>query len=140
MQHHSACKKRGIKFNMLMCWCIGKAARQVEEFYTLPVDGKLMPQTPQYVASSTMGHLVEKQWWPDRQLSLPVMVVCTQNSGLDPDNKQKIEHLYPSLDYTELTTCGHFIHMEQPDIFNKKLLKFVNMTTVGKTLETLQSK
>ena len=93
MQHHSACKKRGIKFNMLMCWCIGKAARQVEEFYTLPVDGKLMPQTPQYVASSTMGHLVEKQWWPDRQLSLPVMVVCTQNSGLDPDNKQKIEHL-----------------------------------------------
>ena len=26
---------------MLMCWCIGKAASQVEEFYTLPVDGKL---------------------------------------------------------------------------------------------------
>ena len=34
-------KKSGIKFNVLMCWCIGKAASQVEEFYTLPVDGKL---------------------------------------------------------------------------------------------------
>ena len=31
-------KKSGMKFTMLMCWCIGKAASQVEEFYTLPVD------------------------------------------------------------------------------------------------------
>ena len=35
------CKRSGMKFTMLMCWCIGKAASQVEEFYTLPVDGKL---------------------------------------------------------------------------------------------------
>ena len=34
-------KKSGMKFTMLMCWCIGKVASQVEEFYTLPVDGKL---------------------------------------------------------------------------------------------------
>ena len=27
---------------MLMCWCIGKAARNVKEFYLLPVGGKLM--------------------------------------------------------------------------------------------------
>lgn len=35
-------RKRNMKFNMLMCWCIGKAACQVKEFYLLPVDGKLM--------------------------------------------------------------------------------------------------
>ncbi len=35
-------KQRGLKFNMLMCWCIGKAATQVKEFYMLPVDGKLL--------------------------------------------------------------------------------------------------
>ena len=34
-------KKGGMKFTMLMCWCIGKAASQVEEFYTLPVNRKL---------------------------------------------------------------------------------------------------
>ena len=34
-------KKSSMKFTMLMCWCVGKAAGQVEEFYTLPVDGKL---------------------------------------------------------------------------------------------------
>ena len=35
-------RKRGLKFNMLMCYCIGRAAMQVKEFYMLPVGGKLM--------------------------------------------------------------------------------------------------
>ena len=26
-------KNRGLKFNMLMCWCIGKAAQRIKEFY-----------------------------------------------------------------------------------------------------------
>lgn len=30
-----------LKFNMLLCWCIGKAACEVKEFYMLPVQGKL---------------------------------------------------------------------------------------------------
>ena len=34
-------KKQGMSFNMLLCWCIGKAASQVEEFYVLPEHGKL---------------------------------------------------------------------------------------------------
>ena len=35
-------KKRGLKFNMLMCYCIGRAACQIKEFYMLPVNGKLV--------------------------------------------------------------------------------------------------
>ena len=34
--------RRGFKFNMLLCWCIGQAASQTPEFYLLPVDGKLL--------------------------------------------------------------------------------------------------
>ena len=34
-------KKSGIKFNTLLCWCIGKAASQIKEFYLLPEKGKL---------------------------------------------------------------------------------------------------
>ena len=36
-----ASKKRGIKFNVLICWCIGKAASSIEEFYLLPENGHL---------------------------------------------------------------------------------------------------
>ena len=34
--------RRVLKFNMLMCWCIGKAAGKINEFYMLPVGGKLI--------------------------------------------------------------------------------------------------
>ena len=34
-------KRKGLSFNMLLCWCIGKAASQIHEFYTLPEQGQL---------------------------------------------------------------------------------------------------
>ena len=34
-------KRKGWKFNMLLCWCIGKSASKMEEFYLLPENGKL---------------------------------------------------------------------------------------------------
>jgi len=35
-------RKKGYKFNMLLDWCIGKAASSVKEFYLLPVGDKLV--------------------------------------------------------------------------------------------------
>lgn len=35
-------RRKGFKFNMLMCYCIGRAASCVKEFYLLPVGDKLM--------------------------------------------------------------------------------------------------
>lgn len=34
--------RRGLKFNMLLCWCIGKAAGEVKEFYLFPVGRELL--------------------------------------------------------------------------------------------------
>ena len=36
-----ASRKSGIKINALLCWCIGKAATQIKEFYLLPEQDKL---------------------------------------------------------------------------------------------------
>lgn len=36
-----ASRRSGMKFNMLLCWCIGRAASKIDEFYMLPQDGKL---------------------------------------------------------------------------------------------------
>ncbi len=35
-------KRSGLKFNMLMCWSIGRAASHIKEFYMLPVGRKLV--------------------------------------------------------------------------------------------------
>ena len=34
-------KKSGMKFTMLLCWCIGKAANETEEFFLLPEKEKM---------------------------------------------------------------------------------------------------
>ena len=36
-----ASRKRGDKFNALLCWCIGKAASEMNEFYLLPEGDRL---------------------------------------------------------------------------------------------------
>jgi chloramphenicol O-acetyltransferase type A len=38
---HKVSRSRDIKFNMLLCWSIGKAASRMDEFYLLPEFGKL---------------------------------------------------------------------------------------------------
>ncbi|MBQ1980164.1 MAG: chloramphenicol acetyltransferase [Alistipes sp.] len=35
-------RRNGLKFNMLMCYCVGRAASKIKEFYLLPVGDKLM--------------------------------------------------------------------------------------------------
>ena len=35
-------RKRNYKFNMLLCWCIGRAASGIREFYLLPVGRELL--------------------------------------------------------------------------------------------------
>ena len=75
-----------------------------------------------------MHHLVERRWWDGTAICNPVAVICTRNSGLAPDNKEKMSRLYPLLaEYTELTDCGHFIHMEQPSLVNAKLSALLEM-------------
>lgn len=34
-------KRHQLSFNMLMCWCIGKTASEISEFYLLPENGKM---------------------------------------------------------------------------------------------------
>jgi len=82
---------------------------------------RTMPNTPEYVASSTMHNLIDRRWWRAFPFPFPVEVICTQNSGLEPDNKEKMQAFYTEMEYTELTTCGHFIQMEQPAVVNERI-------------------
>lgn len=49
-------RRCNLKFNMLLCWCIGKAASEVKEFYLLPVGRELL----QY-DSLAVNTIVKKQ-------------------------------------------------------------------------------
>ncbi len=49
-------KRRRLKFNMLLCYCIGKAALEQKEFYLLPVGDKLMQFDKIAINSQVMNH------------------------------------------------------------------------------------
>ncbi len=40
---HKVSRKRGMKLNMLLCWCIGQAASKIEEFYTNTAASSITP-------------------------------------------------------------------------------------------------
>ncbi len=93
-----------------------------------------MPETPEYVASSTMHNLIDRQWWNGFPIPFSVEVICTQNSGLEPDNQEQMQALYTEMEYTELETCGHFIQMEQPQLINDCLKRLIR-TAINNNLE-----
>lgn len=78
----------------------------------------IMPKTPEYVAYSTMHNLIEPDNWTGEVINIPVLVMCTKNSGLDKDNKSKMDDLYNEMTYVEVENSGHFIMMEDGDIVN----------------------
>lgn len=41
-------KRHHLRFNMLLCWCIGKAACEVKEFYILPVQENINHIRPDF--------------------------------------------------------------------------------------------
>lgn len=87
---------------------------------------RTMPLTPEYVAASTMHHLIDPAYWTGETIDCPTIVICSENSGLEPDNANRMAALYPNMvEYIQLTTCGHFIHMEQPEIVNASILKLM---------------
>lgn len=80
-----------------------------------------MPHTPENVAYSTMCNLVDRNYWTGEKINIPTLILCTRNSGLDSDNKQKMDDLYNDATYVELANTGHFIMMEDAGIFNNLL-------------------
>lgn len=83
-----------------------------------------MPNTPQYVAYSTMKHLVEKPYWTKAPITIPSLIIAAKNSQIPPDYEAIMQRLYTQMHYEELADIGHFIMMEQPDLFNALLDTF----------------
>ncbi len=85
-----------------------------------------MPETPQDIAYSTMSNLISRKYWTGQQISIPTLIFCTQNSDLPPDNYEKMGSLYSDMEYLEFNDIGHFIMMENPNLFNGKLKEWID--------------
>lgn len=85
----------------------------------------IMPQTLEFVAYSTMENLIDEKYWTSEQISIPALVVAAKSSQIPPDYEQMMRALYTNIQYCELDGIGHFIMMEQPDMFNRLMYDFI---------------
>lgn len=86
----------------------------------------VMPATPRFIASSTMKNLVEERYWTGERIDVPVLAFASVNSQIPQGYGEILGSLYPELDYRELDSCGHFIMMEQPALFNAALDRWIS--------------
>ncbi|MDD3124411.1 MAG: alpha/beta hydrolase [Candidatus Kapabacteria bacterium] len=87
--------------------------------------GKIMPQTPKYVAYSTMKNLIDEKYWTNEIINIPALVYASKNSQIPPNYRDIMGKHYSNMQYFELLNIGHFIMMEQAEEFNSKLKNFI---------------
>ncbi|MDD4141229.1 MAG: alpha/beta hydrolase [Bacteroidales bacterium] len=84
-----------------------------------------MPETPKYIAYSTMKNLIDEKYWINGKINIPTLVIASKNSEIPPEYEQIMSGLYSDMEYRELDTIGHFIMMEQPEMFNEMVEAFI---------------
>ena len=70
-------RKKSLKFNMLMCYCIGQAASSIKEFYMLPVKDKLMRYESiavNTIVANSMGEVSSCDVPFSRELTSPILL------------------------------------------------------------------
>ena len=97
-------RRSGKKFNMLLCWCIGRAASQIEEFYLLPE--RLPADEPN---TGVNGKLYRYD-----RLAINVIVDNVQGgiSNCDvpySDDLEQFSHDYDRLTQQSATTCNDIV-------------------------------
>lgn len=102
-------RRRGLKTNMLMCWCIGHAASPIAEFYTLPAGGHLWQYDRLAVNTVVMtakgeAHLCDIPFSEDiRQFNEDYLRLTRQVSDTNEDHL--LGEQYMAIDTSALPEC-----------------------------------
>lgn len=92
----------------------------------------VMSKTPQYVGASTMKNLINETYWDKTRINIPILVVCSKNSGIPNDYENTMKALYSNLEYYEFENVGHFIMQEDAEKFNNMLWNFIKSVNNSK--------
>jgi pimeloyl-ACP methyl ester carboxylesterase len=84
---------------------------------------KMMLAAPESTAYSAMMATFDPAIWKDDVMTMPVLGVYADKSGLG--NREYSKKIYPSFEYHEIPGTGHFLMMEKPKEFNQLLTAFV---------------
>ena len=100
-------RKRNLKFNMLLDYCIGRAAAGVKEFYILPVGDVYKRQALGFDTLAAQCVLSLKKQYPHIKLIL-VLPCITQTKGWSKDDIAVYEEIKSQADKVVYTSHDYF--------------------------------
>jgi pimeloyl-ACP methyl ester carboxylesterase len=83
----------------------------------------MMLGAPEATAVGAMTAMLDPAIWKGDVISLPILGLYADKSALG--NREYVEKHYPKMEYTEISGTGHFLMLEKPDEFNRRLLEFL---------------
>ena len=85
---------------------------------------KMMLAAPSTTAESAMRTTFDEKYASDEVLTVPAYGIFAEKS-FALASAPFLKKVLPKIDYTEMPGTGHFVMMEQPEEFNRLLMKFV---------------
>ena len=84
---------------------------------------KMMLAAPEATASGAMMATFDPANWKDDTLPMPVLSIYADKSRvIDPEYSKK---LFPHFEYLEVPGTGHFVMIDKPEEFNRRLIAFL---------------
>ena len=85
---------------------------------------KMMLAAPAATAASAMRTTFDEKYASDEVMNVPAYGIFAEKSFALPA-VPFLKKVFPKLEYTAMPGTGHFVMMEQPQEFNRLLIKFV---------------
>jgi pimeloyl-ACP methyl ester carboxylesterase len=92
----------------------------------------IMQSAPQHVAVAATRGMVDPAIWKDDEIKVPLLVILAKNPFWTADYEKYVRKLAPQVDYQVMDGVGHFLMMEKPAEFNKRLSAFLEKQGVLK--------
>jgi len=85
---------------------------------------KMMLAAPEATASGAMQATFDPANWKDDVMTMPILGVYADHSR--SWNPEYMKMVFPSGEFLEIPGTGHFVMMEKPDEFNRRVIAFVD--------------
>jgi pimeloyl-ACP methyl ester carboxylesterase len=86
---------------------------------------KMMLAAPPATAAGAMAATFDTAAWTDDVMTMPVYGIYAEKSAL-LGNPAYLKKVFPKIEYVEMPGTGHFVMMEQPQEFNRLLIRFLD--------------
>lgn len=86
---------------------------------------KVSPCCPQHVGVSAIKNMMEGDIWQDDVIGVPVLVINAKSPNWPADYEAYVRKLAPQVDYRVMEDVGHYLQLDQPDVFNRHLAEFL---------------